>query len=699
MMRDRSFRSKLFQLSLAGALLIPGLAAAIQPHNAADTAEDAALKASIFTRELTTPELDVHPSLVILPRGSSKATARFDLETFFAHHSDQWEVRLDTRSNRPNLIEGVGVPLLPGKGNKLTRAAAGLSPRGEIRMAEVESRLRSFMGEFPELFRISQSELRLDPQSSVNVGEDHQIWLMEFQQIHNGVPVEGANVFFRINHGNIVQFGSEKVADVRIDTRPSLNREQAIAAALHAVGFNVSEVSEFVQPGRLEIVPMLTAGERPGEVFRGAAGDGYRHALVWETVFRRVDDPATYRALVNARTGVVMQVSDLNDYAQVTGGIYPQSQLDAETVVGLPSCNVTNGTTKVTDSAGNYTYGGGTATVTLNGKYIKISDNCGTISKSDAVTGNIAFGTSSGTDCTTPGSGGAGNTHSARTGFYHLTNINRKAATFLPTNTWLSGTLTANMNINATCNAFWNGSTVNFYRSGGGCSNTGEIAAVFLHEWGHGMDTNSGGSASDKGTGEAVGDTFAFLETKNGCIGPNFRPGVNCTNCTACTGVRDVADFAVGGSATIAKPANVASDTGINCDRYSCPYLSGGISPYQGPMGYEGHCESYIASSANWDLAQNLISYWGTTTGWSKMDSIWYKSLTPSKSAYQLVSGGKCNPAATVNGCGSTNWYTVYLSVDDDDGNLTNGTPNGCRIWDAFNAHGIACGTRPACTQ
>ncbi|MFL6294044.1 MAG: hypothetical protein ACJ759_24375, partial [Thermoanaerobaculia bacterium] len=239
---------------------------------------------------------------------------------------------------------------------------------------------------------------------------------------------------------------------------------------------------------------------------------------------------------------------------------------------------------------------------------------------------------------------------------------------------------------------------VNFYRSGGGCSNTGEIAAVFLHEWGHGMDTNTGGSASDKGSGEAVGDTFAFLETKNGCIGPNFRPGVNCANCTACTGVRDVADFALGGSATIAKPANVASNTGINCDRYACPYTSG-LSAYQGPMGYEGHCESYIASSANWDLAQNLITRWGTTTGWSKMDGIWYKSLTPSKSAYRLVSGGKCNPAAAVDGCGSTNWYTVYLSVDDDDGNLANGTPNGCRIWDAFNAHGIACGSRPTCTQ
>ncbi len=42
------------------------------------------------------------------------------------------------------------------------------------------------------------------------------------------------------------------------------------------------------------------------------------------------------------------------------------------------------------------------------------------------------------------------------------------------------------MNRENSCNAYWNGSTVNFYREGSGCGNTGEIAAVFDHEWGHG---------------------------------------------------------------------------------------------------------------------------------------------------------------------------------------------------------------------
>jgi Zn-dependent metalloprotease len=694
-MRKFLLLPKLLSLALLAALFIPAFAFALIPPEESERG-----KLALFGG-FQLPDLEVQPSTETLPRGSRKALENPALQRFFAHQSDEWEVRWDKRSDRPNLIQGAGIPLLPGRGNKLQLADLKLSHEGGPRMADVEARLRAFMDEFPELLNVGNIDLRLDENGSVNVDAASQTWFVEFQQFHRGVPVEGAKVFFRINNGNIVQLGTERVAEVRINPTAKIDRAAAIAAVLQPLGFRVSEIEEIRNPGTLKFVPVLTAGERPAEKFEGRAGQGYRHLLVWEVEFRRAGDTHVWQAQVNAKNGKPVSLIDLTYYAQVTGGIYPTTNTDPEVVVGFPSTNVSNGTAKVTDAGGFYTYSGGTATATLNGKYFNMSDACGAISASNSTTGDISFGTSGGTDCTTPGVGGPGNTHASRTGFYHLTRINRKAATFLPSNAWLGSTVTANMNINATCNAFWDGSTVNFYRSGGGCSNTGEIAAVFLHEWGHGMDTNSGGAASDKGSGEAVGDTFAFIETKDACIGKNFQPGVPCANCNAtCTGVRDLASFAVGGSHTIAKPSTVADNNGINCDRYSCPYYQFVfVGAYQGPMGYEGHCESYIASTATWDLAQQLIARWGSTIGWQKMDAIWYKSLTPSKSAYRVASGGKCNPAAVVDGCAASNWYTVFLPADDDDGNLANGTPNACRIWDAFNAHGIACGARPACTQ
>lgn len=422
--------------------------------------------------------------------------------------------------------------------------------------------------------------------------------------------------------------------------------------------------------------------------------------MAWKFVFRLPEDAATYEVLFDALRNQVLQVHNLTVSvdATVSGGVYPTTNTDPETVVAFPFATLTNSGTKNTNAAGIYDYSGGTATIALNGQYFRMADACGAISLSNSTDGNLALGSSAGTDCTTPGVGGAGNTHASRSGFYHLTKINRKGATFFPANAWLGTKVTANMNINLTCNANWNGTSLNFYRSGNGCSNTGEIAAVFLHEWGHGFDTNTGGAASENGSGEAVGDTFAFLETRDGCIGQNFQPGVNCQNCTACTGVRDVSDFDISGPAVIAKPANVTNNAGINCDAWACPYLQQGVFPYQGPMGYEGHCESIIAASANWDLAQMLVAQHGTEPGWAAMDRIWYGSLTPSKSAYRLVSGGTCNASASIDGCAVTNWYTVFLPADDDDGNLANGTPNACRIWDAFSAHGIACGARPVCS-
>ncbi|HEX6902256.1 MAG TPA: hypothetical protein VF789_21240 [Thermoanaerobaculia bacterium] len=694
-MRKRSLLPKFLVLAFIAAVLIPTFASAFVPPKDSERG-----KLALFGG-FQLPDLEVQPTVETLPRGSRKALENPALQRFFAYQSDQWEVRWDKRNNRPNLIQGAGIPLLPGRGNRLALADLKLAHEGAPRMADVEARLRAFLDEFPELLNVGNFDLRFDEKGSVLVDAASQTWFVELQQFHRGIPVEGAKVFFRINNGNIVQLGAERVAEVRINPIARIDRAAAIAAALKPLGFRIAEIEEIRNPGTLEFVPVLTAGERPAEKFEGQDGQGYRHLLVWEVEIRRAGDSHVWQAQVNAKSGEVVSLIDLTYYAQVTGGVYPTTNTDPETVVSFPFTNVTNGGAKLTDASGNYTYSGGTATATLNGKYFNMIDNCGAISLSDSATGNLAFGTSGGTDCTTPGVGGAGNTHASRTGYYHLTNINRKAASFLPANAWLAGTVTSNMNINQTCNAFWNGSTVNFYRSGGGCSNSGEIAAIFLHEWGHGMDTNSGGAASDKGTGEAVGDTFAFLETKDACIGKNFQPGVPCANCNAtCTGARDLAAFATGGSRTIARPSTVADNNGLNCDRYSCPYYQFIIiGAYQGPMGYQGHCESYIASTANWDLAQQLIARWGATVGWQKMDAIWYKSLTPSKSAYRVASGGKCNPAAVVDGCGASNWYTVFLPADDDDGNLANGTPNACRIWDAFNAHGIACGARPTCTQ
>ncbi|MCK9539301.1 GEVED domain-containing protein, partial [Dokdonella sp.] len=647
-------------------------------------------------------ELEVAPSFEA-PQGlQAMAAGHPGIAHFLQRHPGSWTVTWDRRNDRPNLIQGSGIALVPGSGNRLTMASLGLAPGATVDLATVETLLRDFITANEAFLQVRGLELRLDPEASIPYGDGSTHWFIELEQYAGGVRVDGAQLFFRLSHGNIVQFGAEKVAPVLIDTRPSIDRQAAFRSVWTELGFAPEvQITETLEPGELILLPAALAGEQPGQPYTGMAGAGYEHRLAWRFVFRVSGSDATWEVRFDAHRGQIIGLRNLtvNAQATVTGGIYPTTNTDPEIVVPMPFLAVSNGGAKVTDALGMYDYTGGTASTALDGKYFKMSDGCGGISLSNAIDGNLAFGISGGTDCTTPGVGGVGNTHASRTGFYHLTNINRKAATFHPGNSWLASKVTANMNINDQCNASWDGTSMNFFKSGGGCSNTGELAAVFLHEWGHGMDTNTGGAASENGSGEAVGDTFAFLETRDACIGKNFRPGVPCYNCDAsCTGVRDVAAFSTLGAAVVARPSTVTHDGGINCDRFACPYYQSGIWPYMGPMGYEGHCESYIAGSANWDLAQSLVGAWGTEQGYAQMDKIWYGSLVPSKSAYRVASGGQCNASASVDGCGSNNWYTVFLAADDDDGNLANGTPNACRIWDAFNAHGIACGARPACS-
>lgn len=685
--RHTSAPTQSMRILLAVALLVLALPALaiqpVQPHQHGT---------SHLTHPVVAPQLHVRPALGSNMSLAEAATAHAAVNSFASSADGTWDIRWDQRSNRPNLIQGSGIALIPGTGNDLSRSDIGLTAGQAVSMDTVANALQGFIARHHELLGTDEIDFRLDRDaSSVNGKRTHRN--VRFAQYYKGVPVDGAYLFFRISHGNIVQFGTHRVAPVAISVKPAMDRAHAFAEAFNQMPFtNDARIARVFETGELLIMPTRSQAQPRGTRYTGTIGDGYSHMLVWRFVYQLENDANTYEVIFNARSNELLEVRSLTDYAQatITGGVYPDGT-SAEVVMPFPFVTVENNGTKTTDLNGHYDYSGGTASTTLGGKYFQINDNCGSVAASNNTDGNIELGSSGGTDCTTPGYGGAGNTHAARTGFYHLTMINRIAKTYLPNEGWLDSTVGVNVNINDQCNAYWDGFSLNFFKSGGGCANTGEIPGVFLHEWGHGIDSNHGGSA-DNGSGEAVGDTFAMIYMQQGCIGDGFRLGQT----GECTGVRWPKAFSVHGQASgypIAKPTTVEQFSPSEC-----PYFTPTGFPYQGVMGYEGHRESLIISSANWDLIQNLITEYGPEQGWSEMNAMWYGSLAATQEAYQIVSGGRCNPQAEINGCAASNWYTAMLAADDDDGNLSNGTPNACRIWDAYDAHGMACGVRPACT-
>ncbi len=668
----------------SGGWLVLGLLLAMALPVAAQKAKDGkdALDKLAFASPVTWTTFqadDMSRAASFVPSATLQA-----FDAFRARTGAEWTMAFDRVTGKPLLVEG-GTPWIPGtgQGNLLRAADLGVTDdeaaQNRIPVEIVAAKALDFLGAYPALFGVDTGDLTLMRGASGPVLD--YLYYVDFQWNYHGIPVENAHVVFRLNSGNLVQFGQEYVCDTvkNLDPRPDLDRKTAWEILWGYVG-GARLDDQVLEPGRLLIQPVSNPAMANGLAFAPGAGLEYR--LVYVLAFRRPGVLGTWEARVDAHTGEILSFKDENKYGHIQGGVYKTDKNPTQTEVTMPFPYANySGTTSYADIAGNFP--GTTGTSTMRGRTgsagnvggVTISDTCGAISKAADATGLIDFSSSAGTDCTVPASGGgAGNSHASRTQYYNVTQIKIKAYTYLSGNTWLQGLLTDNVNLNQTCNAYWNGSTLNFFRSGGGCNNTGELPGVSLHEWGHGMDSNDGNGASPNGgTGEGYGDTAAFLQTHQSCLGGGFL-GSNCggygNGCTNCTGVRE-ADYMLH---HIQTPATPLGFNQVQCGSATCV----------GPCNKECHCEDAPIIQANWDLAVRDLTAapynLDVSTAWQYLDRFWYASRSTATSAFVC---GNNNSNATGN------LFNVYRVVDDCDGNLTNGTPHAAAIWAAFSRHQI----------
>ncbi len=540
-------------------------------------------------------------------------------EAFRDEAGGTWWGRVDAGTGRAVLIAGSGIAITP--------------VGGQLELASIEAQVRSLVARHPALLAPPLGELALSLQRS-HVLDAGRVVTVDFDVVVGGRKVEGARVFARMNRGRVIQLGTELLASRAAPSEPVLDEAAAWARLFEHAGGRTELDVPF---GEAELFYVPT--EMGGEI-------AYR--LVWQVAFQRRGDVETWTARVDAHDGSILAFFDQNHYeGAVDGGVFPRTVVDAEVELPFPFVNVTGA--GATDSAGQFTFSGGMVSTGLDGPYF--NTNCeGCVSPSQALVqtdiglGLLRLGTG-GTDHV----GNGFSTPAERNSFFHLSLVRMLAKKWLAIS-WLDANIRSNVNIADTCNAFYNG-TVNFYRSGGGCNNTGEIADVMQHEWGHGIDNNTRGG--DSATGEGTADHVAFTFQRDPVIGPYFR--------TTGAGVRDLDRLT--NSRGLLTRSNVGS---------KCPPAGTGCS---GPLGYQCHCEGEIYGQTGWDLAQALVAKHGFQTGWLLYERIFYESL-PQAGGYLPDGSGAI--------------YDAYLAVDDDDGNLANGTPNGQEIYDAFALHEIA---------
>jgi hypothetical protein len=208
--------------------------------------------------------------------------------------------------------------------------------------------------------------------------------------------------------------------------------------------------------------------------------------------------------------------------------------------------------------------------------------------------------------------------------------------------------LQCNTAVSGTCNAFFTTTggvpNINFYNSGGGCSNTA-YTTVVSHEYGHFIVSHLGanGSGLTQGAfGEGYGDVNAELIWDDYVTGRGFRGTQN-------SFVRDP----------------IAANIQYPCSSGQC-------------SGTEIHCCGQILSGVWWRIRSNLGTALGEPAG--------LETARQLEVNWALI---------TLGGSGANSAYPTtaieVLTADDNDGNINNGTPHYTQICPGFAAHSIQC--------
>jgi hypothetical protein len=197
--------------------------------------------------------------------------------------------------------------------------------------------------------------------------------------------------------------------------------------------------------------------------------------------------------------------------------------------------------------------------------------------------------------------------------------------------TILNAVLPAKTTVSGTCNAFYDGTSTNFYPVGGSCNNTA-FSSVVSHEYGHHIVNRLG--LAQNGFGEGFGDLMSILEWDDVIVGRYF--------------------FTNGGAVRYPDTDNV---------RYPCT-----------------GCEVHTAGEVIGGIVTNLRHSFAT-----KYNATALENLRQLVISWSRVTVGGSNPDSA-----TPTTETEFLTVNDTDGNINNGTPDLCEIVAAFGAHGIA---------
>ncbi|MBI1849575.1 MAG: hypothetical protein HYR85_04470 [Planctomycetes bacterium] len=544
------------------------------------------------------------PNQPNVPSASAPSNLRQAWDAFRARYGEDWTVEWDFAARAPARLYGPGIDMTDQP----------------LDAALVDGLARSFLDENSGLVRLDGLEIR-------GAASLHgSTWYLNYGFTRQGVPIdEASRIDFRFKpNGVLAMFATYHLP--RTFEQPL----EADIPADAAIRLAEATLPTAGGPYVVRAEPLLQI-----RVNKAAVGQ-----LAWRFELRnnRGDLPIARDFSVHAiGDGEILESRNRIFEVDVTGNVQANTHNGDPATPVVPhnlarvGVSIVGGASTFTDAGGNFTIpNAGTAPVT-----VRVGTTTTAYSGSFAMTANQAGANDLFTTSATPGTplnvvlnGTPSELTNAQADGYLQTTIGHDYVSGIIGETFgLGRSFQVNVNLAQTCNAFYDGTSTNFYRAGGGCNNTA-YDSVCRHEYGHAVDDGIQG-ITDGALSEGVADTISMFSLNDGIVGRNFFTNGNI--------IRD----------------------GNNTRQWPASECSG-----------EVHCVGEVFMGFTWQARQQLIAALGAGVGTARAEQVVLNALFG-------------------NGPDIPNQVADIYVQDDDDGNLNNGVPDQMQLDAAADAHNL----------
>ena len=449
----------------------------------------------------------------------------------------------------------------------------------------------------------------------------------KFVQYYNNLEVIGSSLYAKLTNDNkLVAFGMDLFDNINVSVIPTIDVNEAINSATSNI---TNSISNIIVEDDVKILAV--------PVYRD-----YEYHLIYQISFSTKIEhgPAKYLCYVDAHTGqllmrknTVMYEAPPSGTSTVSGEIYTSNPYNGSSIEKFKYLKAIDQNTNInyfTDNNGEVFLPSNIGTVIrykLEGEYANVETNGTTPDIFDNLssTNLINFDNSN-------------STIQERTAYWAVNEIHDHMKFYFPTYTGLDNPMQTNIDVSGSCNAYFDGSSINFYAQGGGCHATANLPDVVYHEYGHAI--NSGryngiawnGGMENGGLNEGFADIWAISLTYNPVLGYGWD----------------------------------LLDPTIFVRRYDQDR-----KVYPQDLVGEVHADGEIIAGAFWDLYLNLGDM-------NQMLDLFKYTYDSGVDEYDGDEGVLY-----------TDILLEVLYADDNDADLSNGTPNDLAIISAFDLHGI----------